>query len=132
MYEASALMYDVRAVDLVDLCGSIYLVYLALSVILMTGFFVWGMFGNREQNKKIIFAELLLFFVVFLMLCNYYSLRETLYLFRFNAGLKPVVRELNVYFSQVFLLSAVSLYKLVLLLILMLMGKREKGPEHQL
>ena len=99
-----------------------------VSALLVTGLFFWGLFGNkRELARKIIGAELLLFFLYWHLTISNICLSEMLFFLRAGSNHDMMLFDLSSYFARVFVVSSVSLYKLILFLLLAL---KKRPPKH--
>ena len=105
----------------------VYKMVFFFSGITITCFFIWGIFGRKTRLvSMIIFVELLLFFLNFQMQVAHDCFKQMDLLIRAGVNGQILCEYLRSYFYTVFVLSALSLYKLSLLVILLVKEKAVK------
>jgi hypothetical protein len=118
---------DVSSFLLMD---GVYTGLFIVSVVAATGLFLWGLLGKKHALfRNIIGAELLLLFLFLLLDFSRDCFMNLKLLLHMGISANMLVMYLCSYLFNVFILSAVSLYKLtlVLLLCIKIAVKRKKA-----
>lgn len=114
-------MNDYYGIELTlfNLTGRAHMGLAIASTLLVTGLFFWGLLRNkRERARKILAIELLLVFLYWHLTASNICFSEMLSFLRAGPNHEMMLFDLSSYFARVFVVSSISLYKLILFLLL--------------
>ena len=115
------------------LIDGIYTGAFIVSILFSTGLFLWGLFGKKDTLvRKIIGAELLLLFLCLLLFFSHGCFIDIMMFLHLGMNANMLVMYLCSYLFKLSVLSAVSLYKLILIFALSIkIAKKRKKPNQR-